>query len=113
SQILIFYIFVAARVNPADSYIEAFKGIISCQDCGIISLWEMLITAIGLLLLNFTVLVFILSFLVLAGGILVIRMIPDEWYEVGEFLAVLLLIAAPLGIIGLALFEILPYVIGN
>ncbi|MFH1073668.1 MAG: hypothetical protein V1752_01130, partial [Candidatus Firestonebacteria bacterium] len=39
SQILIFYIFVAARVNPADSYIEAFKGIISCQDCGIISLW--------------------------------------------------------------------------
>ncbi|OGF47427.1 MAG: hypothetical protein A2452_02785 [Candidatus Firestonebacteria bacterium RIFOXYC2_FULL_39_67] len=113
SQLLIFYVFVAARVNPADSYIEAFTALFNCSDCGIIALWEMLITAIGLLLLHFKVLVFILSILVLAGGIFIIKIIPDEWYEVGDLFALLLIIGAQAGIIGLALFEILPYVIGN
>src|SRR3989339_1893510 len=95
SQLLIFYVFVAARVNPADSYIEAFTALFNCPDCGIIALWEMLITAIGLTLLHFKVIVFILSFLVLAGGIFVIRLIPDEWYEIGDLVAIILMIASP------------------
>jgi len=113
SQLLIFYVFVAARVNPADSYIEAFKGLFNCPDCGVIVLWEMIITAIGLLLLNFKVYIFILSFLILFGGIILIRVIPDEWYEVGDIPALMLLIGAPAVIIGMAGVEILPYIIGN
>jgi len=75
----------------------------------------MLITAIGLFLLHpvVKVIVFILSFLILAGGIFIIRAIPDEWYEVGDLIGLALLIAAPAGIIGLALFEILPYFLNN
>jgi len=113
SQILVFYVFVAARVNPADSYIEAFKGLFNCPGCGVLALWEMLISALGLLLINFKIIVFILSFLVLFFGILIIRSVPEEWYEVGDLLGLVFIIAAPAGIIGLILFEILPYIINN
>ncbi len=113
TQLIIFFVIVAARVNPADSYIEAFKALLNCRACGIIILWEMLITALGLLLLKFKILVFVLSFLILLTGVLILRRIPEERYEQGTLSALFLIFAPPACILGLALFELLPYILSN
>ncbi|GEM_PF-2481966 len=112
SQLFVFYVLIAARVNTADSWLEAFKSL-NCSGCGFLFLWEMLINALGLFLVKYKVIVLILSALILAGGIFLIRAIPDEWYEIGDIPAILLLLSAPAVIIGLAGFEILPYLINN
>jgi len=112
SQLFIFYVIIAARVNTADSWILGFKSL-NCADCSIFLRWEMLITAAGLLFLDFKIPIFILSVVVLVSSIFIIRMIPDEWYEVGDLLAVLILLSAPAVIIGLAVLELLPYLINN
>lgn len=112
SQLFIFNVVVAARVNTADSWQAAFKAL-NCPDCNIMLLWEMLINALGLLFLSLKAPVFVLSVFLLVTGIFLIRIIPDEWYEIGEIPAVLLLLSAPAAIIGLALLELLPYLINN
>jgi len=112
TQLLIFYVFIAARVNPADSWIEAFKAL-KCADCSFFMLWEMLITALGLFMLKFKIEMFVLSVVLLCSGILIIRTLPDEWYEIVDLLVILILLAAPAVIIGLALLEVLPYLINN
>ncbi len=112
SQLFIFYVFIAARVNTADSWIAAFKAL-NCSDCGYFVLWEMLINALGLFFLQFQTAIFALSiFLLICGGI-IIRIIPEYCYRIRLLPAAIFLLSAPAIIAGLAAFEVLPYLINN
>ena len=109
SQLSVFYFIIPGKIRRDISVSETLNALQNFKNIGLVENWANLMTAVSVICLKAKLIVVILSILIFLAGWFIIYIIPKEWFEIGGILVVLFLFACPFVILGVIIFEILPF----
>ena len=107
SQIIVFFVLIPLRLDLP--FTIAVRSFFSFENLNFIGVWQNLVGVISFILNRLKIVVYILSFLILAGGMLLIKKIPEERLELFGIVVFSLLAGSFVVLVGIICLELFPF----